>query len=179
VLKPSILRGADSFVGAASGMRVGSTVAAALEFIIERAARDIGPSSGAGLSLLTVNGRRITSVATDPTAERLNTLHDLSIGSPCKTAHFGRTVVRVGAMPLDEPWSRTITVTSDIRVGSMMVAAVHTETRLLGTLLVYSREPAAYTCADETRLRECARDAAILVDEVQSARAAFRSTVVK
>jgi hypothetical protein len=46
-------------------------------------------------------------------------------------------------------------------------------------LFVKSPERPAYTCADETRLLECARDAAILIDEVQSARAAFRSTIVK
>jgi GAF domain-containing protein len=142
--------------------RVAHTLPGALKFITQRAAEDVGRSCGAGLNLLTGSGRRISSVATDPIAERLNALHDLHVDNPCATAWSDRRLVRLDAFEI-----------GDQTVESMLVAALSTETRLLGTLLVYSRAPAAYSASDEKVLACLADDAAILINEVQLAQSQF------
>lgn len=138
------------------------TLPGALELITQRAAEDVGASCGAGLNLLTGSGRRITSVATDPVAEQLNALHDQRFENPCATAWSDRGLVRLEAVEI-----------GDQTVGSMLVAALATETRLLGTLLVYSDVPAAYSASDETMLARSADDAAILINKVQLAQSHF------
>jgi GAF domain-containing protein len=141
----------------------------ALHFIVERAAADIGTSRGAGLSLLTGGGRRITSAATDPMAERLNALHDRCFENPCVAAWAGRTTVRVDAQHDDPSWTAWLVAARDVGATSVLVAPLSTTKRLLGTLMVFSPEPDAYTDSDERMLAGYANDAAILIDEIQSA----------
>jgi GAF domain-containing protein len=147
-------------------------VTGALAFIVDRAAASVGGSCGAGLSLLTGCGRRITSVATDSPAERLNALHDQSFENPCATAWLERRTVASDVGADLTPWVGWVGRST---VGSLLVAPLCTTHRLLGTLLVYARDRAAYTTRDTEALARCATDAAILIDEMQTARSAFRA----
>jgi len=62
------------------------TVTTALATMTSVAADTIGHSTGAGLSLLDSDGRRITSAATDPLAELLDDLQYQLDEGPCLTA---------------------------------------------------------------------------------------------
>ncbi|MCV7279948.1 GAF domain-containing protein [Mycolicibacterium flavescens] len=141
------------------------TLTGTLRFIAERAAEEVGVSSGAGVTLLTTGGRRITSVATDAVAEQLSALHDGYHGNPGSTAWLrGSAALR---------WSDWYRRATELGAPSVLVAPLRTPQRVLGVLMVYSCRPDAYRRSDEDMLDHYAGDAAILIDETQSARTQF------
>jgi hypothetical protein len=54
-------------------------------------------ADGCGMSMLTTDGRRITSVATDVTGEHLDALHDRYRDNPCAEAWRHAAVVRAAS----------------------------------------------------------------------------------
>ena len=156
------------------------TLTGTLEFVADRAAEEVGISAGAGITLLTTGGRRITSSATDPLAEQLNALHDRHPEGPCSTAWLTRATVHATEAGNAQRWRDWVQHAAALGARSVLVAPLCTAQRLLGTLMVYSREAGAYRRSDELMLDDYARDAAILIDETQSARAQFfRATQAK
>ena len=156
------------------------TLTGTLDFIAHRAAEEVGISAGAGITLLTTAGRRITSSATDSLAEQLNALHDRHPQNPCIAAWSTRSTVHATRGDDALRWPGWVDQAAGLGAHSVLIAPLCTAQRLLGTLLVYSREPGAYRRSDELMLDSYARDAAILIDETQSARAQFfRATRAK
>ena len=147
------------------------TLTGTLQFIADRAAEEVGVSRGAGITLLTTAGRRITSAATDPVAERLNALPERYPQNPATAAWSTRCTVN--AADGAGTWPDWIQQAAALGAGSMLVAPLCTAQRLLGTLMVYSDGPGAYRRSDELMLDSYARDAAILIDETQAARSQF------
>ncbi|MGE2720293.1 GAF domain-containing protein [Mycolicibacterium celeriflavum] len=164
---------------------VARTLTGTLRFIADRASEEVGVSTGAGVTLLTTTGRRITSVATDPLADQLNALFDRHHENPAATAWFGHIVigVRVGVgvgvgpgtigSPEAERWPEWVEQAAAIGARSVLFAPLRTPQRLLGTLMVYSQNPDAYRRSDADMLDRYAGDAAILIDETQSAQTQF------
>lgn len=148
---------------------VAKSLTGTLLFIADRAAKEVGVSAGAGVTLLTTSGRRITSVATDPAADRLNALFDRDHENPGTTACFMQTAVQATGSPEAERWPEWIGQAAEVGANSVMFAPLRTPQRLLGTLMVYSREIDAYRRSDADMLDRYACDAAILIDETQSA----------
>jgi hypothetical protein len=149
---------------------VAQSLTGTLGFIAERAADEVGVSTGAGVTLLTTTGRRITSVGTDGVAERLNALHDLYPVNPGAAAWLNSPTVCTTADVRRWPgWLREAT---DMGACSVLSAPLSTPQRLLGTLMVYAGASDAYRRSDEDMLARYARDAGILIDETQAAQLA-------
>ncbi|MGE2833360.1 GAF domain-containing protein [Mycobacterium sp. SMC-4] len=119
-------------------------------------------STGCGVNLLTVDGRRITSAATDPVAERLNALYDSYRENPCTTAWLNDQVVAAD-LSRSQP-SLWATCALELGVRSIMATALRTPDRLLGTVLVYSTDSDAYRDDDQDVLLMFARTAALRID---------------
>lgn len=157
---------------------VETSLTGTLRFIADRAAGEVGVSTGAGVTLLTTTGRRITSVATDPAADRLNALFDRYEESPGATAWLRQMVVRATGSPEADRWPKWIGQAAEAGANSVLFAPLRTPQRLLGTLMVYSREVDAYRRSDADMLDRYACDAAILIDETQSAKSQFLRVTV-
>ncbi|SEH89014.1 GAF domain-containing protein [Mycolicibacterium rutilum] len=155
---------------------VSMTLTGTLRFVADRAAEEVGVSAGACVNLLTTRGRRITSVATDPVAERLSALHDRFDDNPGAAAWARGAAVAVTGSNHQQPWSAWRRQAIELGAPSVLFAALCTPQRVLGTLMVYSPRPDAYRRSDEEMLDGYARDAAILIDETQSARTQFIRT---
>lgn len=159
---------------------VARTLTGTLRFIADRAAEEVGVSTGGGVTLLTTTGRRITSVATDPIADQLNGLFDRHHENPAATAWFGCTVVGAIGSPEAAEWPAWVEQAAEIGARSVLFAPLRTSERLLGTLMVYSQDAEAYRRSDADMLDRYATDAAILIDETQSAQTQFlRGAVAK
>lgn len=142
----------------------------ALRLVAERAVRRAG--DGCGVILLTRGGRRITSVGTDPVAERLNALYDHFAENPCRSAWDGRTTIRAqhaDGGPAVPDW---MAAASDLGARSILSGAMCTGDRLLGVITLHSGRPGAFSADDEEALRAYALRAAALVDEIQDIRSA-------
>ncbi|KWX56630.1 hypothetical protein [Mycobacterium sp. NAZ190054] len=70
-----------------------ATLTALLRELADNCVRIVPKVDGGGLSMLTTDGRRITSVATDQTGEQLNVLHDRYRDNPCTEAWRHAAVV--------------------------------------------------------------------------------------
>lgn len=75
--------------------------------------------------------------------------------------------------PAAERWPHWVDQAADIGANSALFAPLQTPQRLLGTLMVYSHEVDAYRRSDADMLDRYASDAAILIDETQSAQTYF------
>ncbi|MGE2731292.1 GAF domain-containing protein [Mycolicibacterium vaccae] len=119
-------------------------------------------STGCGINLLTSDGRRITSAATDRIAERLNALYDAYRENPCSTALLSGTVV---ATDLSRPsLSLWATRAAELGVRSIMTTALRTPERMLGTVLVYSTGDEAFRPGAADMFLMFARTAALRID---------------
>ncbi|OBF92498.1 hypothetical protein A5790_13490 [Mycobacterium sp. 852002-51152_SCH6134967] len=68
---------------------------------------------------------------------------------------------------------------AEVGANSVLFAPLRTPQRLIGTLMVYSREIDAYRRSDADMLDRYACDAAILIDESQSAQTQFLRGAVR
>jgi GAF domain-containing protein len=125
--------------------------------------------AGCGLSLLTTDGRRITSAGTDPVAERLNALHDAYPENPCTTAWLHRTTVMADRPIAASRWPACMELAIGLGVESLLAAAIATPNRLLGTVWVYSTRRGAFRRNDGEVLARWARAAGVIIDQTQTA----------
>jgi hypothetical protein len=107
-------------------------------------------SAGCGISLLTSDCRRITSVATDSVAERLNALHDLYQDNPYTSAWRHGVAMWADANTTGDEagWAQWGVEARYLGVGSLLATTFGTEARRLGVLTIYSPEPEAYGPSD-------------------------------
>lgn len=131
---------------------------------IARRHRTVAPrSTGCGVSLLTVDGRRITSVATDLVSERLNALHDLHPDNPSARAWLHGTAVWADS-PQREQWSAEAV---GLGVRSVLATTFGTDNRRLGVMTVYSTDTDAFRSVDLGTLATFAADAASQIELFQ------------
>lgn len=128
-------------------------------------------STGAGVTLLTTTGRRITSVGSDRVAERVNALHDACQDGPFADAWTRRRVVRVPDITANAAGAWTARA-RDLGLRSVLAAPLATADRLLGVLAVWAPVAGAYDERDAAAFERFARSAAALIDVVQTTSAA-------
>jgi GAF domain-containing protein len=167
---------ADEMVGLfarLSGMLLTEqTVDSALALITSLAKDTLAGSTGSGITLMTVTGERITSAATEPIVEQLDSLqYDLDQG-PCLAAWHDRTIIRSNDLSSEDRWPMWSARASDAGARSVLSAAICTAEGALGAIKVYSTAVAAYDGTSEGILRRFADQAAILISNVQTAQAA-------
>ena len=150
------------------------TVNTALQLITSLARDTIHGSSGSGVTLLSADGDPMTSAATDPLVEQLDELQYRIDEGPCLTAWREQSVVRSVHLPGENRWPTWCRQAQELGAGSVMSAGLHSEDVALGAVKVYSVKPDAFTQAQEDVLRRFAAAAAILVSNIQTARAVAR-----
>lgn len=147
------------------------TVDSALELITSLTTDSIADSAGAGISLMSTDGDRLSSAATDPIVERLDGLqYDLDEG-PCLEAWRERTVVSAGDLSSESRWTAWSQRATDLGFLSVLSAPVFITDRDLGAMKVYSRARDAYDDTSVEFLRRFAAQAAILLANVHTAQA--------
>ncbi|KAA0094756.1 GAF domain-containing protein [Mycolicibacterium sp. P1-18] len=141
-------------------------ITTALRGIATRCAAAIPAATGCGVTLLTTDGRRITSTATatDLLGDRLLELHDRYRDNPAASAWLGNNVIRIGTTPVDQRYDQWAALAHRLGVRSVLAAALTTVDRPLGTVMLYSVHDDAFGEADERTVDSLARDASALVD---------------
>jgi GAF domain-containing protein len=150
------------------------TVERALAVLSALAHETVAGSSGAGVTVIDPQGRRVTSGATDQrvsAADRLQ--YDLDDG-PCLEAAGTRRSIRADDLASETRWPRW----SPIAVGSGLRAAMSAPLvageRPLGAIKVYADDAGAFDDRGEQLLTLFAGQAAVLVANVQTAERAQR-----
>jgi GAF domain-containing protein len=151
-----------------------ATVAGALETLTSLAADTIANSIGAGISLLDVDGRRITSAATDPLVEHLDALqYELDQG-PCLSSWRELSVFRSDGGDDEGRWPAWISRAHELGMRSFLSAPLVHADKAFGAMKVYSTEVDAFDEHDADLLGRFGRQAAIFVANVQTVEAAGR-----
>ena len=125
-------------------------------------------TAGCGITLLTTDGRRITSVATDRVAERLIALHDANPQNPCANAWRHNTVRRAQHSATRLGWAPWMAAARGLGLRSVLAAPLCAPQRRLGTVFVYSTHPDSYRHGHGPLLAEFAAAAALDIDRCQT-----------
>ncbi|BBX69890.1 GAF domain-containing protein [Mycolicibacterium psychrotolerans] len=139
-----------------------------LQALAHRCASLIPGTAGCGMTLLTADGRRITSVATDRVAERLNALHDVNPQNPCASAWMHDTVRRAHSSVTRLGWAPWMASAQGMGVRSVLAAPLCTPRRRLGWVFVYSTRADSYRHGHGRLLTTFAAAAAHRVDRCQN-----------
>jgi GAF domain-containing protein len=148
------------------------TVDTALSTITSLAAESVAGSTGSGVSLLDPGGGRMTSAATDPVVEQLDTLQYQLDEGPCLTAWRDQAVVRSGPLDIERRWPSWARRAQELGMRSVLSAPLINGERAMGAIKVYSTVADAYGEREEDLLRRFAIQAAIFVSNVQAVQAA-------
>jgi hypothetical protein len=138
-----------------------------LQALAHRCALLIPGTAGCGITLLTNDGRRITSVATDRVAERLNAMHDVNPQNPCASAWIHNTVRRAHSSVTRLGWAPWMATAQGLGVRSVLAAPLCAPQRRLGWVFVYSTRADAYRHGHQRALTTFAAAAAVEVDRCQ------------
>jgi GAF domain-containing protein len=151
-----------------------ATVSSALDTLTSLAADTIGNSLGAGVSLLTADGKRTTSAATDPLVERLDNLqYELDQG-PCLSSWRELSVFRSDGRDDEGRWPAWVPRAHELGMRSFVSAPLLHRDQAYGAIKVYSTEVDAFDERDEDVLRRFGEQAAIFVANVRTVEAATR-----
>lgn len=150
------------------------TVASALDTLTSLAADTIASSIGAGISLLTVDGKRSTSAATDPLVERIDNLqYELDQG-PCLSSWRELSVFRSDDRDDEERWPAWVPPAYELGMRSFVSAPLVHGDHAYGAIKVYSTEVDSFDERDEDLLRRFGEQAAVFVANVRTVEAATR-----
>lgn len=150
------------------------TVQTALQLVTSLALDTISGASGAGVTLIDVDGRRTSAAATsDLVAEADRLQYELDEG-PCLTACADRELVRIDDLAQETRWPRWTEVALPLGLRSSLSVPMVAPDRVLGAIKVYGQEPNAFTAASEALLTRFAAQATILLANVQSLEQADR-----
>ncbi|BBY50740.1 transcriptional regulator [Mycolicibacterium arabiense] len=151
-----------------------ATVKSALETLTSLTANTIGNSIGAGISLLSADGKRTSSAATDPLVERLDDLqYDLDQG-PCLSSWRELAAFRSDGREDEGRWPAWVPRARELGMRSFLSAPLIHADKAYGAMKVYSTQLDAFDEQDEDLLRRFGEQAAIFVGNVQTVEAATR-----
>lgn len=132
-------------------------------------------TTAAGVTLIDAAGRR-TTAASDPVAERADSLqYELDEG-PCLTAWRDRRPVRIDDLDQDRRWPRWGPAAAALGIRSVLSTPMLAGPETLGAIKAYSTRPDRYGVREIGVLGLFAEQAAVLLTEVRSGEAIERST---
>lgn len=152
----------------APGTHTVPPMASMLQALAHRCALLIPGSAGCGITLLTTDGRRITSVATDRVAERLNAMHDANPQNPFLDAWMHNTVRRAHSSVTRLGWAPWMATARGLGVRSVLAAPLCAPHRRLGWVFVYSTRADSYRNGHQPGLTTFAAAAALDIDRYQN-----------
>ncbi|WP_422391867.1 GAF and ANTAR domain-containing protein [Arthrobacter sp. N1] len=133
-------------------------------------ARDVvGPATGAGVSVISVDGQRQSIGATDARVLEADTLqYELGEG-PCLTAWASGEPAHIPDTEEDQRWPQWSAAVADRGVRSCLsVPLLHADSGRVGALKVYANTPRAFTDGHEQVLMNLSRSAAALLSHIQA-----------
>jgi GAF domain-containing protein len=148
------------------------TVDSALRLTTSLASDTIAGSTGSGVTLMSAEGRRITSAATDSTVERLDSMQYEVDEGPCIDAWRDGVVVRSDDLSAEKRWPAWSSRASDLGARSVLSVGLCIDDAPLGAIKVYSDTIDTYDEASEDLLHRFASQAAIFVSNLQTVQAA-------
>ncbi|WP_193604448.1 GAF and ANTAR domain-containing protein [Nocardioides dongkuii] len=150
------------------------TVSSALVLVTALTMETLPETAGAGITLVDQGGRRTSAAATDERVERADLLqYELDEG-PCLTAWSQRQVIRIDDVHEESRWPRWCAAVTHLQVRSALSAPLVAGDHALGAMKVYADAPGAYGPREEHLLSMFARQASILIANVQSYENAHR-----
>ncbi|MFB1298280.1 GAF domain-containing protein [Mycobacterium sp. pW049] len=124
-------------------------------------------ATGCALSLLTTDGRRITSVATNRTGEELSSLCERMPENPCSSAWRDSGVVVAQTLAGSAQWSAWLAHARSLGIQTVLTSALHAGERRIGTVSVFSSDPTAFSSTDAGVFAESAARVAHRIDACQ------------
>ena len=136
--------------------------------LLAEAARDAIPgTSGAGVSLLDDQGRRVSRAATDSVVEQADIAqYELGQG-PCLTSWASDETVLVEDVATDGRWPLWSQAVASLPVRSVVSTPLRTEEGSLGALKIYAASPSVYDAGTGLLLEKLATPAATLLANIQ------------
>lgn len=125
---------------------------------------DVIPSaSGAGISLLSGSGIRLSTAVTDPVVAAADEQqYELNEG-PCLTAWATGDTIRIDDVATDPRWPQWAELVRSIGFRSVVSAPMVHGFELFGAMKVYSYQAHAFSAATESMLQRLAEHAALMV----------------
>jgi GAF domain-containing protein len=149
------------------------TVDTALTLVTTLAATVTANTLGAAVTVVDEHGKR-SRAASNQVAERADALqYELDEG-PCLTAWRTQQLVRIDDTATDTRWPDWNAAVGRLGVRAVLSAPLAAGDESIGAMKVYSARPGNYTAHDEHLMRLLAAQAAILLANTQSLRAARR-----
>jgi GAF domain-containing protein len=150
------------------------TVDTTVELVTSLATEAIPGAVGAGVSM--VNDRGTRSVAfSNPLVKQADALQYEVDAGPCLTSCRQRVTVRVDDVTVEDRWPEWTTAVADIGIRSTLSVPLVAADVCVGSIKVYSTQPAAFDDHAERLLELFARQAAILLVNTQTLADARRS----
>jgi GAF domain-containing protein len=147
------------------------TVDSALELVTTLAVTVTPGTLGAGVTIVDAHGTRSRAASNAVTREADARQYELDEG-PCLTSWRHHAVVRIDDTTTDSRWPRWSPVAAELGVRSVLSASLIAGDEAVGAMKVYSGRPRNYGPHDEQVIRLLADQAAILLANSQSLRAA-------
>jgi transcriptional regulator with GAF, ATPase, and Fis domain len=148
------------------------TVESALRLTTSLAGDTLAGSTGSGVTLMSAEGGRITSAATDSTVERLDSIQYEVDEGPCLDAWRDCAVVRSDDLSVEKRWPAWSSRASALGARSVLSVGLCIDDAPLGAIKVYSDTVDTYDEASEDLLHRFAAQAAIFVSNMQTVQAA-------
>jgi GAF domain-containing protein len=150
-------------------------VSTALKLVTSLAAEVIPDTSGAGFTVTSRDGERVTAAATDGIVERADLLqYELGYG-PCLTAWRDQVVVRIDDLATDERWPTWSRQAFELGLRASLSVPLVAGTRPLGALKVYAVHPSTLGQREEHVLTMFAAQAAMFLANMRAADDAERA----
>jgi len=158
---------ADALLRMSGVLLTRESVNTVVELVTTLAGATLPGTTGAGVSLVNQAGKR-TTAASDPLVEQADSeQYELDEG-PCLSAARERAVIRIDDLQSERRWPRWRAAVARLELRSVLSAPLIAGDEAIGAIKVYSREVAAYDERGEHLLTLFARQAAILLANMQS-----------
>jgi GAF domain-containing protein len=158
---------ADALLRMSGVLLTRESVNTVVELVTTLASATLPGTTGAGVSLVDEAGKR-TTAASDPLVEEADLQqYELDEG-PCLSAARERAVIRIDDLHNERRWPRWREAVAELELRSVLSAPLVAGDEAIGAIKVYSKEVAAYDARSEELLGLFARQAAILLANMQS-----------
>jgi len=158
---------ADALLRMSGVLLTRESVNTVVELVTALASATLPGTSGAGVSLVDEAGKR-TTAASDPLVEKADLQQYQLDEGPCLSAARERAVIRIDDLESERRWPAWRKAVAGLGLRSVLSAPLIAGDEAIGAIKVYSREIAAYDERGEHLLTLFARQAAILLANMQS-----------
>ncbi|MCH8560740.1 GAF and ANTAR domain-containing protein [Nesterenkonia sp. LB17] len=144
------------------------TVEHAVELLAQAAKRTVPRAIGAGVSLISSAGSRVSAGSTDRVVREADDLQYATGEGPCLSAWASRMIVNVNDVESDRRWPNWSAAVVGLPVRSVLSTPLQHQETIVGAMKVYSAAEHAFTLESARLLTMFAGPAAALLAHVQA-----------